>query len=242
MLPIKQKFIQFNYNSGRNGNQIKYITIHDTGNTGIGANTTAHYNFFNGGDRQASAHYFVDDGNIVQTVSDNDTSWHCGDGKGAYGITNANSIGVEICINADGDYNKSLTHTIDLVKHLMNKYKIGIDNVVRHYDASRKMCPFTMSAINWTKWYEFKNQLTSNTPIPVVEQVIYRVQIGAFTVESYAKAYLENLKALGINGFMVTAQNLYRIQVGAFTIENNAKAYMEKLKKENGIDGFIVKN
>ena len=27
-------------------------------------------------------------------------TWHCGDGKNKYGITNANSLGIEICINS----------------------------------------------------------------------------------------------------------------------------------------------
>jgi glucan-binding YG repeat protein len=41
----------------------------------------------------------------------------------------------------------------------MDKYGIGIDNVVRHYDASRKDCPHSFYANNWAKWTEFKQRL-----------------------------------------------------------------------------------
>ena len=51
---------------------------------------------------------FVDDSNIIQTVDyTKNYSWHCGDGEGKYGITNKNSIGIEICVNSDGNYAKA---------------------------------------------------------------------------------------------------------------------------------------
>lgn len=160
---INKKLIKYNFNVGRSGQPIKYIVIHDTGNTSKGAGANNHYLYFNGGNRQASAHYFVDDTQILQVVEDNNTSWHCGDGKGKYGITNSNSIGIEICINSDGNYDKAVDSTIELTKYLMKKYNIPIENVVRHYDASRKICPATMSKNNWAKWHEFKNRLKSET-------------------------------------------------------------------------------
>ncbi|MEA4827620.1 MAG: N-acetylmuramoyl-L-alanine amidase [Clostridium sp.] len=156
MLNIQKKLIGYNYSSG---NDIKHIVVHDTGNADSGANAMAHYRYFNGGDRQASAHYFVDDSNIVQLIEDSNAAWHCGDGHGAYGITNHNSIGIEICINSDGDYNRAVSNAIDLVKVKMAQYNIPLDRVVRHYDASRKNCPASMSANGWAKWNWFKNQL-----------------------------------------------------------------------------------
>ncbi len=163
MLPIKKKLIKYNYSSGNN---VKYIVIHDTGNTDRGANANAHYNYFNGGDRQSSAHYFVDGNNIIQIIEDWNKSWHCGDGGGMYGISNGNSIGIEICINSDGDYNKTISNTIDLVKYKMKQFGIPINKVVRHYDASRKKCPGSMSSNNWAKWNWFKSQLGSSVSSP----------------------------------------------------------------------------
>ena len=101
---------------------------------------------------------------IIQTVdSDVNYSWHCGDGHGKYGITNQNSLGIEICIEKDGNPTEAtLQSTLELIKFLMKKYNISINNVVRHYDASRKKCPKSFMKNNWCKWYEFKRTLCNS--------------------------------------------------------------------------------
>lgn len=151
--------IKFN-RSNRGGTPIKYIVVHDTGNPSRGANATAHYNYFNGGDRSSSADFFVDD---TQVLCVNDYykyyTWHCGDGHGKYGITNRNSVGIEFCINVDSDRDKTLERTAQLVRELMQELNIPIDRVVRHYDASRKNCPQSMSGNGWAQWYKFKEKL-----------------------------------------------------------------------------------
>ena len=152
---------QIKYNcSNRGGIPIRYIVVHDTGNPSRGANATAHYNYFNGGDRSSSADFFVDD---TQVLCVNDYykyyTWHCGDGRGKYGITNRNSVGIEFCINVDSDRDKTLERTAQLVRELMQELNIPIDRVVRHYDASRKNCPQSMSGNGWAQWYEFKEKL-----------------------------------------------------------------------------------
>ena len=152
---------QIKYNrSNRGGTPIRYIVVHDTGNPSRGANATAHYNYFNGGDRSSSADFFVDD---TQVLCVNDYykyyTWHCGDGHGKYGITNRNSVGIEFCINVDSDRDKTLERTAQLVRELMQELNIPIDRVVRHYDASRKNCPQSMSGNGWAQWYKFKEKL-----------------------------------------------------------------------------------
>ena len=152
---------QIKYNrSNRGGTPIRYIVVHDTGNPSRGANATAHYNYFNGGDRSSSADFFVDD---TQVLCVNDYykfyTWHCGDGRGKYGITNRNSVGIEFCINVDSDRDKTLERTAQLVRELMQELNIPIDRVVRHYDASRKNCPQSMSGNGWAQWYKFKEKL-----------------------------------------------------------------------------------
>ena len=152
---------QIKYNrSNRGGTPIKYIVVHDTGNPSRGANATAHYNYFNGGDRSSSADFFVDD---TQVLCVNDYykfyTWHCGDGHGKYGITNRNSVGIEFCINVDSDRDKTLERTAQLVRELMQELNIPIERVVRHYDASRKNCPQSMSGNGWAQWYKFKEKL-----------------------------------------------------------------------------------
>lgn len=51
---------------------------------------------------------------------------------------NENSIGIEMCVNKDGYFRKTYKSTLELTKYLMDKYNILLENIVRHYDASRK--------------------------------------------------------------------------------------------------------
>ena len=149
-----------------------YIVIHDTGNTGKGANANAHFNYFNGGNRNASADFFVDDTQILQ-VNDYTQyyTWHCGDGKGKYGITNRNSVGIEICVNSDGNYDVAFCKTVELTKYLMKELNIDIDHVVRHYDASRKNCPASMNKNGWALWNTFKASLVVQTELRSVNDI-----------------------------------------------------------------------
>lgn len=131
---------------------IEYIVIHYFGALGTAKNTCAYFKSVN---RQASAHYFVDD-EIWQAVLDKDASWHCGDGgKGTRkGLcTNANSIGIEarpqklstatmLATDRDWYFEKNTEdNLIALVKMLMGKHGIPIENVIRHYDVTAKWCP-----------------------------------------------------------------------------------------------------
>jgi len=156
-------FKQIAYNRSTRTQPIKYIVIHDTGNRSAGADAQSHFNYFNSGNRDSSADFFVDDKDIWQV---NDYAkyytWHCGDGKGKYGITNQNSIGVEMCINSDGDYENAYNNLIEVTKYLMDKLNITADYVVRHYDASRKNCPQTFTE---ERWNDFKARIKGETPM-----------------------------------------------------------------------------
>jgi len=144
----------------RSVDDIKYIVVHDTGNKDRGSNAEAHYIYFNGDDRKSSADYFVDS-NVTFQVNNplENYTWHCGDGHGRFGILNENSIGVEMCINEDGNFEKTLYNTIILVKNLTTVYKNAI--IKRHYDASRKICPAKLSYNNWEGWTKFKDTILS---------------------------------------------------------------------------------
>lgn len=182
MLSIERKISNYNYSS-RNGNSIKYIVLHYTGNKGDTAKNNVDY--FAGGDRNAIAHYFVDDNSIWQSVEENNSAWAVGDGKGAYGITNQNSISIEMCCNSSGVISeKTETNALELVKYLMSKYNISISNIVRHYDASRKICP-NWSADNWSRWITFKNKL--NETVEIKEEMNYSMYV--FSKNWYLKRY-----------------------------------------------------
>lgn len=143
----------------RMGSSIKYIVVHDTENTDFGANAKSHKNYNSTNSRGASAHIFVDDHSIYQYVGDSKSAGSVGDGNGKYGITNRNSISIEMCINSDGDYERTFNNTVELVKNMMIAHKISAENVIRHYDASRKSCPGQMKTNNWALWWEFKERI-----------------------------------------------------------------------------------
>ncbi len=147
----------------------KYNVWHDTGVKGQTAKGNA--NYFRSVDRQSSAHYFVDKNGIVEVVDPNLVAWHCGDGYGKYGITNANSIGIELCPEADGTFHsQTIANAVWLGKKLMKDFGIAYENNVRHYDASRKNCPqFLNTDGKWTKWYAFKAQLAPTASVTVSE-------------------------------------------------------------------------
>lgn len=165
---INKKLISKNFVKGRGGQKIKYIIWHDTWNFATSATAENHYKYFNGAYRGASAHYFIDQTQILQIINDEDTAWAVGDGNGKYGITNQNSISLEICVN-DGDYAKEIRDAIALTIYLMKKHNVPLENVLRHWDASRKNCPSIMKDNNWKLWYTCMEELKKewvrlNTP------------------------------------------------------------------------------
>lgn len=155
-----------NYGNVRDLSNIKYIVVHYTGNDGD--TDEANANYFKGSNRHASAHYFVDDDSITQSVPDNYIAWHCGGSKYFHpNCRNANSIGVEMCDtqrNGKADLSKGTrANTIKLIKELMEKYNISINNVVRHYDVTHKCCPSYF--VNDTNaWNRFKQDITNTSP------------------------------------------------------------------------------
>ena len=132
---------------GRDTNPDTYITIHETGNAAKGADAAAHAAYLDSdaGERDlVSWHYTVDNHAIVQNLPDAETAYHAGDGKSGPG--NATSIGVEICVNAGGDFEAAKANAAALVRLLMEEHGIHIDHVVQHNHWNGKDCPKTIRA------------------------------------------------------------------------------------------------
>ena len=128
-------------------NPCKYITIHETGNAAKGADAAAHAAYLDsdaGEDDLVSWHYTVDDHAIVQHLPDYETAYHAGDGKAGPG--NTTSIGIEICVNAGGDFEAAKANAAALVRLLMEEHGIPLDNVVQHNHWNGKDCPKTIRA------------------------------------------------------------------------------------------------
>ena len=151
---LEKKLITKNYSKGVTIKP-KYIVIHETGNFAKGADADSHYNYDNAG---SSAHFVCDKDKVIQLLELNQRAWHVGDNKGHSDITNSNSIGIEICVNADGNYKKARENCIELVRWLLKQTGLSIDSVVRHYDASGKRCP-TKMIDNPQLWIDFKEAI-----------------------------------------------------------------------------------
>ena len=165
MMAIQQKLTPYNFSKLSN-KQNKYIVIHYVGAVSSAKNNAIYYA---NNKLKASAHYFVDETSIWQSVEDKNMAWHCGgglQGKGGHTFyekcTNYNSIGIEMCCKktSSGQWyfqDSTVQNTVELVRHLMKKHNIPIERVIRHYDVTGKNCPAPY--INETEWKKFKDRL-----------------------------------------------------------------------------------
>lgn len=133
------------YNRQRRIDVVRYIAIHYTADGTPHSHTALNsMKYFSGGNRDASAHLFIDDFDIYEFADPARWScWHVGDGLGRYGITNQNSIGIEVVQNANAPFSAEEIRKLTwLVQKLMKEFNVPASRVVRHYDASRKSCPW----------------------------------------------------------------------------------------------------
>lgn len=179
----------------RSTDQIKYIVIHYTANRGDTAKNNAVY--FNREVVKASAHYFVDENEVWQSVPDHYIAWHCGGGLQGTGgasfhkkCTNTNSVGIEMCLlDRKGNIrNKTIEKAIELTKELMKKYNVPVDRVIRHWDVTSKSCPAPMIGTNNSLWKSFKEKLVN------LEEEKDMVRYNTFEeIPGYAKSVVKKL-------------------------------------------------
>ena len=169
---IKNSNFHPSRNCGQRTEKVKYIVIHYTGSEGTAANNVT---YFNGGNRGASAHYFVDRSGEIREYCDPAKYyvWHCGGslesshhpyhGK----CTNRNSIGIEICTHNNGrnwEFTaKAVAAAVELTKNLMKQFGVPASNVIRHYDVTGKSCPRVpgWGAVGGdAEWKKFKAQIS----------------------------------------------------------------------------------
>lgn len=197
-------------------NKPNYVIIHETDNWAKGANARAHANAMKNGNLAGTVHYYVDSQDCYQTLEHQDGAWAVGDGKGKYGITNKNSINIEICVNPESNYYVAVDRAAQLAAMLLNQYGWDTSHLKRHYDASRKHCPRRIldeglwdSFVKCTASYMKKNGSEAETPVKPEAKKIYRVrktwtdsksQIGAYE-------YLENAKTACPAGYSVFDEN-----------------------------------
>ncbi|MEG7380396.1 N-acetylmuramoyl-L-alanine amidase [Bacillus subtilis] len=160
MVTIKKDFIPAS-NDNRPGYALTpaYITVHNTTNTAKGADAKMHANYVKNRSTSVSWHFTVDDSVIYQHLPIDENGWHAGDGTNGTG--NRKSIGIEICENADGDFEKATANAQWLIRKLMKENNIPLKHVVPHKKWSGKDCPGKLLE----HWSSFINGISfSDTP------------------------------------------------------------------------------
>ena len=211
-----------NYGGQRNLSVIKYIVIHYTANDGD--TDEGNGNYFKNNIVKASAHYFVDDDSITQSVPDNYVAWSVGGNKYSscsttgggkfYGtVNNTNSISIEICDDVKNGVvypsAQTIENALELTKMLMKDYNIPAERVIRHFDVVGKFCPayWCGTAEKNKKWLtEFWNKLKEpkeektqtiqelTTPNDIVWELSQRIEI-----TNVSKAVSDLTKAMNEN-------------------------------------------
>lgn len=128
------------------------ITIHSTGNSSSVAAGERAWLDNSSNNRDASWHYVVGNGMVIQAIPDDEEAWHCGATEG-----NRHSIGIEIC--ESGDRKAVLKTAAEFVADLLKKYGWGTDKLKKHYDWTGKDCPrilidkaYVTGGMNWD-WF-----------------------------------------------------------------------------------------
>ncbi|MFL8713045.1 N-acetylmuramoyl-L-alanine amidase family protein [Clostridioides sp. GD02377] len=217
-----------------NKNNPKFIVIHETDNESKGADAKRHAQALNNGNLEASVHYYVDDKVIYQTLDHKDGAWAVGKSYGTAlvaGVTNYNSINIEICVNKDGNYTKARQNAIGLTKKLMKDLNISADKVIRHYDAKKKYCPRKMLD-SPSLWDDFKKQIRNNVEVGKMYKhtIVYSGddKVSADILGLYYKRAKESYLAVDIKDYKPhQTQNLYVI--GGVTCNK-----MKELSKTTG--------
>ena len=187
MVPIQENITKINCRTAnRKPADIKFLVFHYVGAVSSAYNNTV---FFKDLYREASAHYFVDEKSIWQCVLEKDIAWHCGT-SGAYmhpSCRNDNSIAIELCVKKDalGKWffePQTVQNTLDLTAVLVEKYGIGAEGFLRHYDVTGKICPEP-----WVRdvpaWESFKQKVKK----PVISPNVPAWQIDGFEALIKAK-------------------------------------------------------
>lgn len=125
-------------------------------------------------------------------------------------------------------------------------------------DDDHKHCPIFIRP----KWLEFKalvskyleqlggntvnnNIIDKTTTDTTNKKVIYKVQLGAFTIKSNAEKYKHKIQNAGFKDAYITTSTIkgklyFKVQIGAFSVKSNAIAYRDKAKKLGFTEAIIV--
>lgn len=107
---------------------------------------------------------------------------------------NSKSIGIEMWSrkNNDGKYyikEETVLNVVKLVKELMKKYGIVIENIIRHYDVCGKLCPEPFVR-NEKLWTQFLKMVNATGDYEVIREIEIKINVK-----------IKEVQAINSNGF-----------------------------------------
>lgn len=160
------------YGGTRSYDDVYYVVIHYTGNSGDSSAGNASYFSPQGGNaRTAGAHFFVDkEGITFKSININRIAYAVGGfftqkgGAGQYyrKCTNTNSVSIELCDYVKGYPSKAQMQSVILLIKMLQRKCPNAKTIVRHWDVNGKDCALPMIGTNNKNWKQFKKQLKNN--------------------------------------------------------------------------------
>jgi N-acetylmuramoyl-L-alanine amidase CwlA len=153
------------------------FVIHDTDD--VGATSQNEHDYFNSGNRQASAHYFTDWTSIIRTIPENEVAWHAGS------IANNKFLSVEMCCPSNhnvSQFQEVWNRTVWLVADSCVRYGWTSNEVWSHkgisdtYHQTDHQDPYAFIQSYGKTWSDLLNaidakivELKNNTPTSTIQ-------------------------------------------------------------------------
>ena len=195
--------------------------------------------------RSVSSHFIIGlGGEIIQCIPLDEYSY-CTNQANGY------SISIEVCHpDSTGEFSEATEKALAwLTATLLNKFSLTVNDIIRHYDVTGKLCPLYYCT-NSAAYSNFKSmaagellklqggaydtaippgesQISDNTVLP---QTLYYVQVGAFTNRGYAESFLAAVKKKYGDAFIKLYGDMFYVQVGAFGVKKNAENFLSQVK------------
>lgn len=176
----------------------EFIVVHNTANDASARNEIA---YMINNNNKVSFHYAIDDKEIVQGIPENRNAWHAGDGGNGPG--NRKGIAIEICYSKSGGkrFEEAEKLTAKFIAYKLKEKGWGIDKVKKHQDFSGKYCPHRTLDMGWQR---FLNMVQAELDaLKKEENVMFRVQVGAFKVRANADKLADELRKKGYDAIVV---------------------------------------
>lgn len=205
LLPTKTK-----RRSGQKLAGVRFLVLHDTGNDGSTATGNVNYFTNSANDMQASAHFFVDDKNIICCIPETEKAWHVNydlpRDNNAYGKdANDWALSIELCWSSKKliDNIKSYNNYVDLAAYICKKYNLDPDkDIVSHawLDPARRTDPISALKLIGKDWNTLLKDIAAKikpavSPTPVKKDfndLIIKIE----EVEKLSQANDEKIKSL----------------------------------------------